>query len=573
MNTKNNYTALTIGPIIKTLQSVKSTKAIWAASYMFSYLMKEMIKKIKEENSGIRFLIPHTNEVKINGKTLNPLNGNSHAGLFPDRFITEGKVDDLNNTIKKILEKFAKDVFDDLNKIKKDEEKPKVIDENLIIKFLENYINFYHLNIELEDNKNVIDEIYKLLDSLELQQRVIEKADIDYLHYFFEKCYYNILIRNQFEKNEIKFPSTIQIATAEFSINNEYKAVENILKDKDDEKSQTNFIKRIKEIAGDQYRNYQKYIAVVQADGDNIGVFNKFLYDQPDKENLIKLFSQNILSFSIEAVKLVNGFRGTPIYAGGDDLLFFAPVAHSHFDTDNKRVNIEKTIINLINEIDKKFDFYFKDDPVLAKVINDQDAVKKFEEKGEKFRKPSMSYGVSISYYKYPLTQALEQGAKQLFDKAKAGNKNAVSFTILKHSGHYFGTTFHKKSASYSKFSELITTPFEKEEFIKSIIRKLDPQKYVFMAIGERGKDYRNKMIDSFFINNFNESIHKDKTDKSKLVPFLENTKQLVKEVYEEEKVEGSKEEKAKINDNNIMKIYSALRFIEFIHNKEERDE
>ncbi|MBK6914993.1 MAG: hypothetical protein IPH11_15530 [Ignavibacteriales bacterium] len=81
-----NYTALTIGPIHKTLQSVKSTKAIWAASYMFSYLIKEIIKQINNKND---IIIPYSKEVEINGKKENPLaeDFKKRAGLFPDRII------------------------------------------------------------------------------------------------------------------------------------------------------------------------------------------------------------------------------------------------------------------------------------------------------------------------------------------------------------------------------------------------------------------------------------------------------------------------------------------------------
>ena len=565
------YTALTIGPIHKTLKSVKSTKAIWAASYMFSFLMKEMIKKIKEQNEGIEFILPYTEEVEINGKTLKPLYENFQTGLFPDRFIIKGKVDDLQNIIDEVLEEFTKGVFDDINNIKKDEEKPIVIDKNLIKIYLENYINFYNLNIELSDKENAILEIFKLLDSLELQQRVIEDASKNYLIDFLEQKYpYNYFVRGEFTKRP--FPSTIEISTAEFYERYKdikpYKEAVKKLKEGNDE-NQIEFIKDIKNIVGDSFRNYQKYIAVVQADGDNIGTFIKSLYEQDNKEENIKRFSKNLLCFAIEAVKLIKSYNGTPIYAGGDDLLYFMPVAQTTLE--GNQVIINKTVFSLISEIDQIFDKYFTN--YNENGIDFKSIIEKAVKEDKDFKKPTLSYGISISYYKYPLNQALEQGAKQLFEQAKTGNKDAVSFTILKHSGNYFGTTFHKKSDSYTKFMELITTPFEKDEFIKSIIRKLDPQKAVLMAIGEKDKDERNNMIDNFFTNNFNESIHKDKNDKNKLVPFLENTKELVKEIYEEEKVNGTKEEKVKINENNIMKIYSALRFIEFIHNKEERDD
>ncbi|MBI1938216.1 MAG: type III-B CRISPR-associated protein Cas10/Cmr2 [Ignavibacteriales bacterium] len=549
---KKNYTALTIGPIHKTLQSVKSTKAIWSASYMFSFLMIEMIKKIKAQNAELEFIVPHTGKVNINGKTQNPLVEKYETGLFPDRIILKGKIE-LQGIIDNVVNDFVAKAANDMKRHNKQS----------VIEYINSYLNIYHLNIELGDEKNVILEINNLLDSMELQQRVIEDAKNDFLVEFFERISpYNFLIKSEFA--ERPFSSTIEIATAEFNKNEEYQKAQVILKDKDDEESQTKFMREIKAIVKDQFRNYQKYIAVVQADGDNIGAFIKSLYTLPNKEELIKRFSENLLSFAIEAVGLIKTYKGTPIYAGGDDLLYFMPVASTV--SDGNHVIVSKTLFSLISEIDNLFDVYFtnynKDGVDFESIIKNAG------------KKPSMSYGVSISYYKYPLNQALEQGAKQLFGRAKAGNKDAVSFTILKHSGHYFGTTFHKDSAAYATFTDLVTTKFEKEEFIKSIIRKLDPQKAVLLAIGEELNDEKRiEMIKNFFRNNFNESIHKDKNDLEKLVPFLEITKQLVKDVYSEQIIKGSKEEKEKLNDENVMKIYSALRFIEFIHNKEERDD
>ncbi|MBI5729942.1 MAG: type III-B CRISPR-associated protein Cas10/Cmr2 [Ignavibacteriales bacterium] len=550
-----NYTALTIGPIHKTLHSVKSTKAIWAASYMFSYLMKEIIKRIKQANGSIEFILPYSNEVEIDGKTKNPLTDMFQTGLFPDRLIIKENMDP-QNTINKVIKDFS-------------------TGSGVPEDYLRNHINLYHLNVELNDTGNAIIKINELLDSLELQQRVLEKPNDSSLIDFLEKKKpYNFLIQNEFEARP--FPSTIEISTAEFGEkykdNCAYKNAIKKLKEGDDE-NQIEFIKDIKSIVGDSIRNYQKYIAVVQADGDNIGSFIKYFYKQDNKDELIKRFSKNLLSFAIEAVERIKYYKGTPIYAGGDDLLFFAPVAHTQYNSDNKTVSIKKNILTLIEQLDDKFDEYFKKDVKFGKLMNDQKAIKLFEENGKKIKKPTMSYGVSISYYKYPLNQALEEGVNQLFNKAKKGKKNAVSFTILKHSGQFFGATFNKDDASYTTFNELIKEDLAGDNFINSIIYKIEPQKEVFKAIGERANDKRNEMFDNFFWNNFNESIHKDKNDKSKLMPFLESTKKLFKEVYKENELSLSKVGANKQNDLNILKIYSALRFIEFIHNKEDRDE
>lgn len=554
MNTNNLYTALTIGPIHKTLQSVKSTKAIWAASYMFSYLIKEIIKEIKKDKS-LELILPYSDEVEISREKKNPLTDKFQTGLFPDRIIVKGEID-LQVIIDHVISDFA-------------------AKSKISIAYLKNYINLYNLRVGLDDNENIILRINELLDSLELQQRIINNPNDNSLIDFFEKKNpYNFLIQDEF--SERPFPSTIEISMAEYEDmykdNDNYKNAIKKLKDGDDE-NQIEFIKDIKGLVGDCFRNYQKYIAVVQADGDNIGTFIKFLYEQENKNELIKRFSKNLLSFAIEAVALIKVYRGTPIYAGGDDLLFFAPVVQTL--TDNKTVSISKTILTLIKQLDDKFDEYFKNDPEFGKLMNDKETIIKYEMSGEIFKQPSMSYGVSISYYKFPLNEALEEGVNQLFYKTKkTEKKNAVSYTILKHSGQSFGTTFHKDETSYTTFNDLITQNFSGENFIHSIVYKLDPQNKVIQAIGEKNNPDRDLMFDNFFENNFNENIHTHKVNGTKeLIPFLDKTKKLFKAVYSENPLTGAGEGKKKQNEDNLMKIYSALRFIEFIHNKEERDE
>lgn len=543
-----NYSALTIGPIHKTLHISKSTKAIWTASYMFSFLMKKIITKIREENNGVKFILPYSELVFINGKEIYPLDSDFriHTGLFPDRLIVKGNVG-----FKKIID----DVLTNFS-----------VESGISMEYLRDYLNFYHLVAEFNDSDNVIEKINELLDSLELQQKVLTKSDDNSLVDFLDKKNpYNFLIKSEFQKRP--FPSTVEISTAEFEdnyIDNEaFKEALKKLKLNDDE-NQIQFIKDVKVIVGDSFRNYQKYIAVVQADGDNMGSFIGYLYNQPNKDELIKQFSKNLLAFSIESVELIKSYKGTPIYAGGDDLLYFMPVAQ--ISLRDNQVVINKTIFSLISEIDDLFNKYFtsfnKEGVDFESIIKNTD------------KKPSMSYGVSISYYKFPLNEALEEGVNQLFSIAKkTGKKDAVSYAVLKHSGQYFGTTFHKKSSSYKTFLKLISENPDKSDFITSIIHKLEPQKSVIQAIGVNHKNEREKLFDNFLLNNFNESIHRQKTDRNKLTPFLEKTKQLLIDTYNENELLVSLPDIEKQNDLNLKMVYSSLRFIEFIHNKEERDE
>jgi hypothetical protein len=57
-----SYTALTIGPIYKTLKNAKKTREIWGASYFFSFVIKEIVKELVGK---VTFITPYVkDEVK-----------------------------------------------------------------------------------------------------------------------------------------------------------------------------------------------------------------------------------------------------------------------------------------------------------------------------------------------------------------------------------------------------------------------------------------------------------------------------------------------------------------------------
>ena len=115
------------------------------------------------------------------------------------------------------------------------------------------------------------------------------------------------------------------------------------------------------------------YFAVVQADGDNMG---KILSKLKDDE--VRIFSKACLEYSGEASKLVSRFGGMTIYAGGDDLLFLAPVSNGK----------GQTVFELCQEIAMLFEGKMKDNFVGFSSC------------------PTVSFGISIQYEKFPLYEA-----------------------------------------------------------------------------------------------------------------------------------------------------------------------
>lgn len=554
----NKHTAVTIGPIYKTIHNVKSTKAIWAASYMFSYLIKKLLIATKVKSDDV--ILPYFEKDDLTAIT--------GVGLFPDRILFKKEIPNIGELIDNVIEEFANEVEKDLGK------------NPNILNYLKDYIHFHHFSMDVDDDNNAIDLLNKHLNTLELKNRVVLNANDDILYKFFENKPYNFLIKNEYLKGEQRFPSTIEIAMAEFNnneVNKFRQAVNEIFKEEkvgDEIDNQQRFIEKIYEndIFSNLKRNYQKYIAVVQADGDNIGGFIAELYNQPDKHKLIEEFSKNLLAFSKGAVKLINEYKGTPIYAGGDDLLFICPVAHSILvdSNDNRNedrrtiIKVKSSIITLIKQLDVLFDEKFTNYPMFSDIIK---SIRK---------KPSMSYGVSISYYKFPLNQALEQGVNQLFYKAKKTcDKDAVSYAVLKHSGQFMGALFHKNRQSYILFDQLIKTQVANDNYVRSITYKLEHQEAVIYGIGaEKIEIKRNEKFDNFFDNNFNENVHiKYVNGKKMLIDFLELSKNLLKAIYKENPIFVVEDvyKKKERNKQNINQLYAALRFVDFINTNEER--
>ena len=93
------YIGATIGPIYNTISRAESTRELWSSSYLFSYIMREIIKELCKK--GNKFVLPYTGD--------NYLEGGKGVGLFHDRFImkvkSEKDFDDIIETKNIVLEK------------------------------------------------------------------------------------------------------------------------------------------------------------------------------------------------------------------------------------------------------------------------------------------------------------------------------------------------------------------------------------------------------------------------------------------------------------------------------------
>lgn len=511
---KKKYIGLTIGPIYKTLKNAKKTRELWGGSYIFSYIMKLVIKRFKDR----KFIIPY---VDCNDKEFERLlSDKMPVGIFHDRLIFESEnndFDELRAEIDKSLTYIADQIFGQIaNHIK--------ADTKAVTSFIKAYFQLYFCEIEFDENtgyKKINKEINGYLDSLELQESFIPEEEENYVADFLLNVKNSFLIKEAFEKN-IRFKSVPEIAVASLNLENNTKNYKLIFENYDEksEDEDYNIYQHIK----DEYKinniyQHCKYMAIVHADGDYMGDTIKGLESNEE----FKAFSKKLFNFDLSAPKAIEAFGGEPIFAGGDDLLFFAPV-----------VNKNKTVFDLLYTIDDIFNKQFAD----------------------RKKKPTLSFGVSISYYKFPLYEALEISKNLLKRAKKMKNKNAITFRMLKHSGQYFEAVFKKQSPEYKFLLNLlkdidpvkdINPANEDEKLMSSIIYTLFTSQALLEAVGN-DKD----KLDNFFTNSFNEPIHKIDHNKAQ----IESIKDLIYEIYQSGNYK--KEERTRI-------IYSTLRLNKFI--------
>jgi CRISPR-associated protein Cmr2 len=230
-----------------------------------------------------------------------------------------------------------------------------------------------------------------------------------------------------------------------------------------------------------------------------------------DKSNIANI-SEQLFEYCKSSHDIITSFGGTTIFAGGDDLLFFAPIINK---------DKTKTIFDLCDEIDKNFN------------IN----------------KATLSFGIHISYEKFPLYEALEESRNLLFVKAKSEPKNNIAFRVRKHSGQTFQSVVHKGHENiyntFLKISSSIEDGDGVDNFLHSLHHKINSYKTTLEQIAD-DKD----RVKNFFDNYFNNDVHKQ------YEKFFEQLIDYIYEIYQEDSIE--KEDKLNL-------VYATLRFVKFV--------
>lgn len=512
------YTAINIGPIIGTISLAKRPRELWAASYLFSFFMECIIDEIVKTKAKI-----------ISPALLTSIKGiKKTVGLYPDRVFVESECSDGFDAQKVIDAAFV--VFTDKTGIGRE------------------YINVMYVTRENKSAKGIIKELNYLLDCTELFNRTIANEQWEKVQNLIREKQKSPLFEHATDSVESFYiPMLAELASVQLSSINIkwHDLILEARKASDDDDD--SFYSKIKESYKTRFRSFHKYFCVVQADGDNMGKIVSAL-DLDKIENL----SVALLQYGSEVSKLIERYGGLPIYAGGDDLLFIAPVVSEYELDDNNKVISLRCIFDLITEIDKLY----------KKEVEDVlDTLGRPKDDNNKELHTSISYGLSISYYKYPLYEALKSARELLFDKAKhVEGKNAIAWCLRKHSGSGFVGSLCKNSDVYTSFSELMGTSVD-ESTVSAIAHKLRENQDLLDIVRRSGRKGR---IEAFYNKVMEESPLDDKSYKG-------ITRNLLWKLFDQEKSKPG--DKAKSTEEILETLYGMLRTAKFINGEGDSDE
>jgi len=510
MSKHQHYLGISIGPIYDTLTQARKTRELWVGSYLFSMLMKALLEAVNElgADAGCKVLspVPSSNPEA-------PLFG---AGVYPDRlFVGLNRVDD--NLVQQVKAQAIEAI---IASVENNKPYASYAGGGDLVRFpadirafWKNFFRIVHVFVNREEildqakeeakteeekknpTPNVLKSLNDRLDTLELQPVYFsDEPPANGVLHLLETPYptqlaqdalltgtaYTGLVgtsRYQNKKDEWvdveHFPSTAEIASLEL-FQREPKAYKALQL-----QAQEN-IKIAKETHPEKYRGkkeddedglvwreffrllferdtelkalahpYHRYFCIVHADGDSFGEVIKALKEETEKADDLSVtnFSRKVADFAVTASATINRFGGKPVYIGGDDLVFFAPVVSL---VGGER----KSVFHLLEALNEDFD-------ALSLPAS-----------------PSMSYGVALAHYKFPLFEARDMSYTQLDYRAKKAKwdgkqkKDTTGFRLLKHSGSYFEGILSNERllAAFNELSDLFINgkDLERKEAVDS---------------------------------------------------------------------------------------------------------
>lgn len=426
-----------------------------------SYFMSFMAKSIIKHfyHEGRTFLKP----LMEHGVTDMMWKAPDGVGRFPDQYIFEAQKGDLERMIE-LKNSVFESVSDDICSVLNENNKSKVSE------YLSQRIKVYAFekDFDEEDTTNIIDSCQRILSVMECVDIYPESEARNYLYDYFANINKSkLLIADAFGGILPTSDNRLFSTVIEFSAQEMKKSGNWFLDDK--------FIAGI--------RPAYKYIAYVSADGDNVG------------KAISKLgvsMSRALLKFNTGLNTEISKYGGRVIYAGGDDILFLCPVS---------------SVFKIIQTIDSVF----------------ADAIGGLEFKENDLPFPSLSYGVSISYYKHPMGESMSLSSSLLDEAKKVGGKNAIVWNLRKHSGQSVKAVIRKSDCDSYKKSQGIIDNYSKiedatdgDKFLHSLVHYLALHEPILESIIKDnivdGKSLRSQ-LSKYIYSTFEDDAHAQNKD------------------------------------------------------------
>ncbi len=444
------YAGITIGPIVDTMMLTSSPIGLWFASYFFSSITEGICEELQEKGYGV-FSLPPGYVVKKHKKECPGI------GRYHDRiYIVSETQDDVEKDIKAAIGSVIKKSTSDIKDSFDEESDEKIVEE------LNEYLQIHYVIIPedqlkpVDPGKNrVAQNLAESLDMMELTMTVENAPDESHLRKLLagEKNDRNKYLKNYPPLDKAASSPSFLLAKKEEDVIKIHDLKWLATHGKSDEDDDTY-----------KFDKTERYFAIVQCDGDNMGgqlALQNGNHDFDSDQGSVSLFSEKCMKYTEQSAKIVSDFGGFVIYAGGDDLLFLAPVIGKS-EVDGPP---DTSVFSLCQKIADNFNRLFN--------INDA--------KTEK-AKPSLSFGISINYYKYPLYEAFADARYLLFDVAKGfhkgrkkeKHKNNVAVRLNKRSGQSSGFVCCMNTNGDADDQRQLTVYSELLSFLDKYFIKLD---------------------------------------------------------------------------------------------------
>lgn len=433
---KVKYIGITIGPILNTLEEAGSPAALWFASSFFSDLTRRLCRVITGEGGmeDAVILSPYySDQIRMD----------DGVGKFHDRIIFFTEHYDRQRLEEMIVHVRGEMVQNFLYP-------GQTLSEEDIAAFLDKYLQIHFVVLDKEKiSGSSILAVSPYLDAMELMKTFPADNACNPFKAIFGGGGSG---SNEYLKKSLLFKSVM-------GSNNQFINGQGNIRD-------------IGEIAScmgrlDKKLKKSRYFAVVQADGDGMGHFLEALDDAG-----VTGFSKACLDYAGEAADKIARFGGMTIYAGGDDLLFLAPVENG--DGQN--------IFGLCRAICQLFEMK------MAAVFPKSQAV------------PTISFGISIQYKKYPLYEALANAQRLLFDEAKKhcyrgmtdAAKNSMAIALQKHSGQTMALIVSNENQDIlTKIVALGSSLADGEEAVTSVLFTLQTWQFMLEVLNREVREGR----------------------------------------------------------------------------------